>query len=371
MIFSKPMILSVVSSVFGSTAFALAEEFQKRQFDLIEKANALGSDGNAEEFEVVRREVADDDDSWTRTALYAAARFSKPTAAALLLQARADVHEGIYGEKATPLHVAVTADCVSLLLAARADPARFDGYGRTPLHVAALVGSGERAKQLIEAKADVNLPAEDSVYRNYRGKTPLILAFGAGNSEVVAMLLEADGLDLAKDLCSLVRAEGPTAVECLEKIPKEALFVDGSAMERAHIREQLRVILEQGNMDSEYIKGSQKFWFDRLSNFNREYITLGSQNLFTRPKVQASLKYIPGLFASDACNPELLKSLAYTTNDEVFHTHTVAALVQAAWMQTRLATAGEVFVSLLMLPLLCHASFTLRHEQPHFADPGH
>ncbi|CAL1143334.1 unnamed protein product [Cladocopium goreaui] len=135
-------------------------------------------------------------------------------------------------------------------------------------------------------------------------------------------------------------------------------------MERAHIREQLRVVLEQGEMMD--VEGSRKFWFDR---FNDEYITLESRNLFTRPEVQASLKYIPGLSASDACNPELLKPLADTTNDEVFHTHTVAALVQAAWMQTRLATAGEVLMSLLMLPLLCHASFTLRHEQPHFAVP--
>ena len=341
--------------------------------DLIEKAGALGSDGNAEEIEVVRREVETIGDLYT--ALYLAAVGSKPTAAALLLQARADVHEGTHGTE-TPLHVAKTADCVSLLLAARADPARFDGEGRTPLHVvAALFGSGENAKQLIEAKADVNLPvAGDTFFSEYRNKTPLILAIEKGNLEVVAVLLEADGLDLAKDLCSLVRAEGPTAVECLQKIPKEArLWLRGvpAIMERAHIREQLRVILAKGD-DMEYTEGSQKFSFD--CGFNDEYIeyiTLGSQNLFTRPEVQASLKYIPGLFASDACNPELLKSLAYTTNDEVFHTHTVAALVQAAWMQTRLATAGEVFVSLLMLPLLCHASFTLRHEQPHFADPGH
>ena len=103
MIFSKPMILSVVSSAFGSTVFAFAEEFQKRQLDLIEKANALGSDSNAEEIEFVRREVAKRAERglfWT--ALFAAARDSKTTAVALLLQARADIHEGIYGEKKTP-----------------------------------------------------------------------------------------------------------------------------------------------------------------------------------------------------------------------------------------------------------------------------
>ena len=356
MIFSKPMILSVVSSAFGSTVFAFAEEFQKRQLDLIEKANALGSDGNAEEIEYVRREVAKHAERGLFcTALLVAAQESKPTAAALLLQARADVHEGTYGRKDTPLHAAKTADCASILLAATADPARFDEYGRTPLHCAAVNGQEEKAKQLIEAKADVNL----SDIRC--GMTPLTWAVEHGNSKVVAVLLEADGLDWAKDISFLVRAEGPTAVECLEKIPKEAGF-----RQRAHIQEQLRVILEKGEMRN--VEGSQKF---ALFDCSHEYITLECQNLFRRPEVQASLKHIPGLSASDACNPELLKSLADTTNDEVFHTHTVAALVQAAWMQTRLATAGEVFVSLLMLPLLCHASFTLRHEQPHFADPGH
>ena len=364
MIFSKPMILSVGSSAFGSTVFAFAEEFEKRQLDLIEKANALGSDGNAEEFEFLRDEL------WTFggepwTALYVAAFYSKPTAVAALLQARADVHEGmLFRRKDTPLHAAKTADCASILLAATADPARFDEYGRTPLHCAAVNGQEEKAKQLIEAKADVNL----SDIRC--GMTLLTWAVEQGNSKVVAVLLEADGLDWAKEISFLVRAEGPTAAECLEKLPKEALLPDGSAMERAHIQEQLRVILEQRTMGktSKALRklGLAIFWFA-----NDEYITLGSQNLFTRPKVQASLKYIPCLFASDACNPELLKSLADTTNDEVFHTRTVAALVQAAWMQTRLATAGEVFVSLLMLPLLCHASFTLRHEQPHFAEPGH
>ena len=373
MIFSKPMILSVGSSAFGSTVFAFAEEFEKRQLDLIEKANALGSDGNAEESEFLRDEL------WTFggepwTALYVAAFYSKPTAAAALLQARADVHEGmLFRRKDTPLHAAKTADCASILLAATADPARFDEYGRTPLHCAAVNGQEEKAKQLIEAKADVNLPVGDTrseFFKTLEDKTPLTLAVEKGNSKVVAVLLEADGLDWAKEISFLVRAEGPTAAECLEKLPKEALLPDGSAMERAHIQEQLRVILEQRTMGKN-VEGSQEVRFGNFWFANDEYITLGSQNLFTRPKVQASLKYIPCLFASDACNPELLKSLADTTNDEVFHTRTVAALVQAAWMQTRLATAGEVFVSLLMLPLLCHASFTLRHEQPHFAEPGH
>ena len=255
--------------------------------------------------------------------------------------------------------MAGTADCVSLLLAARADLDGFDEYGRTPLHIAAWRNNPEMAKQLIEAKADVNLRVGDYTpepgMTDLKGMTPLTLALGEKYLEVAAVLLDTDVLLDSANISHLVGAEGPTAIECLEKIPKEARFHNGSTMQRAHIREQLRVILAKGEG----------------SCFDDDYITLEGQNLFTRPAVQASLKYIPALCASDACNPELLKSLAYTANDEVFHTHTVAALVQAAWMQTRLATAGEVFVSLLMLPLLCHASFTLRHEQPHFADPSH
>jgi len=39
----------------------------------------------------------------------------------------------------------------------------------------------------------------------------------------------------------------------------------------------------------------------------------------------------------------------------------VAALLQAAWIQTRLSTAwARFFLHLLMLPLLCHVFFTLR-----------
>jgi len=252
------------------------------------------------------------------------------------------------------------SDCnfLSLLLEVRAD-------GLTPLQWEALIGCKEKVKQLIEAKADVNLPVGDTPHRELKDKTPLTLAFATGSLGVAAMLLEARGLDLAaEDISFLVQAEGPTAVECLEKIPKEAhLGSLGFPMERANIREQLGVILEHREMID--FESSQKFCFIITDE------PLESQNLFTRPKVQASLKYIPCLSASDACNPELLKSLAYTTNDEIFHTHTVAALVQAAWMQKRLATAGEVFVSLLMVPFLCHASFTLRHEQPHSAEPGH
>ena len=220
------------------------------------------------------------------------------------------------------------------------------------------------AKQLIEGKADVNLRAGVGKPKT-AGKTPLEVALERKNWKGVAVLLEAGCEVDVKDICILVRAEGPRAVQCLETYPKAATWWGATVMQRFHIWEQLRVVVEKGDM---YVdQGSQKIAFF----CSRGYISLKSQNLFTRPEVQATLKHLPSLSASDACNPELLEALTDTTNDEVFSTHTVAALVQAAWMQTRFATACEVFVSLLLLPLLCHVSFTLRHEQPRFTDPGH
>ena len=130
------MILSVSSSALGSTVFALAEEFQERQLELIEKAKDLGSDGDAEDLEEVRERR---ERFRNQTALLAAAR-SKPTAVALLLQAGADVHEGTFGGQFTPLHGASSADCASVLLEARAEPDRFDGKGMTPLHLAVCEG---------------------------------------------------------------------------------------------------------------------------------------------------------------------------------------------------------------------------------------
>jgi hypothetical protein len=53
--------------------------------------------------------------------------------------------------------------------------------------------------------------------------------------------------------------------------------------------------------------------------------------------------------------------LTDTTLLVVFNSRMVAALLQAAWIQTRLSTAwASFFWHLLMLPLLCHVFFTLR-----------
>eukprot|EP00435_Cladocopium_sp_Y103_P022916 s2919_g5.t1 len=370
-------------------------EFLKRQYELIAKARALGSDeGDAKEFADFKL-IYDRGPKESKTALYVAACYEKPRIAVLLLQAHADVHEGEHGGKVTPLHAAADYETrmtkgIEVLLKARADPNRLDDQGMTPLHRALLprffVSRERVVKQLIEAEADVNLPLgvppevehEDCQGKteDFQGKTPLFVAVAyrhKGRWEVAAVLLEAAcNLDV-KSMCIIIRTEGPSAIDCLNKCPKPAqmnLNTFGHSMERAHIWEQLRVILVRGRLSKDKdTRSTQPFDFGHETH--KEYLQLKSQNLFTRPEVQASLKYLPGVCASDACNSELLEALADTTNEEIFHTDVVAALVQAAWMQTRVSTACDVFLSLLTVALLCHVSFTLRHDHPHSADPGH
>eukprot|EP00435_Cladocopium_sp_Y103_P038935 s2865_g10.t1 len=339
-----------------------------------QKGQGHSSDGDADEFAEFEHALFVGAETYEDfSALFVAVNCSKPRVAALLLQARADVHEGAYGSAITPLHGAWSADVAAMLLKARADPNRLDDQSMIPLHWAACSCSDYEvgvAKQLIKAKADVNLSVGDGCdFAKYRGKTPLSLAVDCGNPVALLVLEAGCNLDF-KGICRLIRAEGPVAVECLEQIPKKALCDDPDlglvSMSSAHTWEQLRVILCKGTeVTEEFLP------YDFLFEGTEEYHNLHSQNLFPQREVQTRLKYLPGIFASDACKPELLESLANTTNDDVFYTQIVEALVQAAWMQTRFSTACEVFLSLLMVPLLCHVSFTLRHGQPQFADSGH
>ena len=252
-----------------------------------------------------------------------------------------------------------------------------EGHG-TALHQAAWDEALEAAQRLLEVNPDVN--AVESKYR----ETQLHLAAARGHADLITMLLEAKADPCARDwlhmtpldcakvrlggrglapfvrgapsltlLSALVTCEGPEAIEALEEWKKEARGV-GGPMERAHLRERLRVVLAKGSED----EGN---W---CLDADPDYVNLKVQNMIPKPEVQASLWYLPGLRAADACDPVLLTALAETANEQVFQTDTVQAIVQAAWAQTRIATAWEVISCLLMVVLLCVASFTFRHEQP-------
>eukprot|EP00435_Cladocopium_sp_Y103_P061002 s710_g22.t1 len=96
----------------------------------------------------------------------------------------------------------------------------------------------------------------------------LFLAFDCG-SEVALLVLEAGcNLDF-KGVCRLIRAEGPAAVDCLDKYPKEAGWDDpelgACTMARAHTWDQLWVILGKGTQQFHclesyfFLEGSEQY----------------------------------------------------------------------------------------------------------------
>lgn len=79
-------------------------------------------------------------------------------------------------------------ECVRLLLEAGADTNARNGFGASPLHLAAIFERTEIMSLLLNAGADPNSKTE-------RGTTPLMCAAYAGNTAMVSLLLEA-GADI-------------------------------------------------------------------------------------------------------------------------------------------------------------------------------
>ena len=253
----------------------------------------------------------------------------------------------------TALHQAATADkalqAAQHLLDANAKVNAVDRRNRrSPLHVAAFHGHADLITMLLEAEADPYARDED-------GRTPVDRAKQHGSRGLALFVRCAPSVTL---LSALVTFEGPEVIEALEEWKKLAWRKHGrfesQPMERAHLRERLRVVLAEESEDNAN-------W---CLHADEDYVNLKHQNIIPKPEVPASLWYLPGLSAADACNPDLLTALVKTANEEVFQTDTVQAMVQAAWAQTRFATAWEVISCLLTVGLLCVASLTFRHEQP-------
>lgn len=282
---------------------------------------------------------------------------------------------------------------------------RSKGIG-TALHQAARDAALEAARCLLGAGARV-----DAVEIRYRC-TPLHVAAWLGHADLVMALLAAGAdamarnefhescVDLAKGralicfgcqgLVALIVRDGTEAVEALKAWKRGAQISNAKgerrSLDRAHLGDRLQVFLAPE--ESQGVLCAPE-----------GYVNLELQNAFPRPQRRASLFYLPGLTAADACgmakrsrfgreshrnhrvgawisasnrpsegNEYLMLALKETSNEEVFGTDVVQAAVQAAWKQMQLSTAWEIFCCLTMVLFLCIKSFTFRYELPESSD---
>lgn len=231
--------------------------------------------------------------------------------------------------------------------------------GWTPLHEAAASSTKESkdiVKLLLEARANANAKTKD-----FRRLTPLALAVEESRLEDSRLLgiqafCEA-GLGDKALLLYLIKAEGPDALEALRLWKRDANRTaqntrhtlparsseTSAQVVRAHLRHQLRVFLASPSRKEEGMLEAPS-----------EYANLEAQNLYHTPAVQANLFFLPGLYASDACAREMLEALTETTNESIFETDVIQAVVSAAWMQMR-ASAWEMISNLLTVASLCYA----------------
>lgn len=148
--------------------------------DRAERVRALLADGE----EVDRRSP----DGFTP--LQYAAYFAAPDAAAVLLEAGADVHAVAKNpSRVQPLHAAVAGRCqpvVERLVAAGADVNAQQQGGFTPLHAAALNGDEHAVRTLLDAGADPGQATDEGVWAAE-------LAASSGHEKLAELLRAAAG----------------------------------------------------------------------------------------------------------------------------------------------------------------------------------
>ena len=247
-------------------------------------------------------------------------------------------------------------EVVQVLLRCRADVHAVTDNGWTPLHWAARCGRAEIMRLLVAANADPWAVNED-------GETPWdFVRWSLGMLGAAEAMGKCPGV-----LTDVIQTEGAEAVEVLESWMEEARYkeldygeYDIYSVSTAHLSGRLQVIFaKEDSPDDPSVLDSSK-----------KYVTLSVQNLFTKPEVQAELRYLPGLSAKDACHYNLLEAVVDTRNEAALQTPVVEAVVSSAWAQMRGATAWDIICTILTVASLCLASFSFRHHQPFGEESG-
>ena len=171
------------------------------------------------------------------------------------------------------------------------------------------------------------------------GETPIDLA-GSSLSAI---------FDKTKDLfICLVESAGQQAVDLLLDWKETAQQRRGQTdleLKRSNLDQMLWAVIAPG------IQTSNAAWV-----VLEEELDLSCQNLFPAPQVRAHLTVLPGFTAADASDCRVLRCIAEASNEAIFQSDAVQALVLAAWQQARLMTAWEILLDFLNVVFLCLAS---------------
>jgi ankyrin repeat protein len=157
---------------------------------------AYATNSAATELLLRHRASPDSRDSNGLTALHWAAETDHTNNIVVLLAARPGLLESRTKEKQTPLHHAAltgTGPAAELLLARSADPNAHSATGLTPLHIAATRNATNVVARLLARSADVNA-------RDAHGNTPLHLAAAYGAVGTVQLLLARKAQPSLKNL---------------------------------------------------------------------------------------------------------------------------------------------------------------------------
>jgi ankyrin repeat protein len=178
--------------------------------------------------------------------LHTAASYASAESVEFLLKWRGPAGERFDPKEAnadgrTPLHFAAfnsraeSADCVRLLLAARADPALADKTGNLPAHYAALQGSAESFAQLLRRAP------QTAALRNDDGATPIHVAVDQRR----ILQKTDDELGSGRPAQRIVKWTDPTIFERIRRLPISWKVQDANGQAPIHLAIRRLVAAEQ------------------------------------------------------------------------------------------------------------------------------